>query len=354
MAEDIADRQMAPPAHEMGILLASESASIRHGGDIDEAERRFADGPRPWIDLSTGINPVPYPVPALPPDRFARLPSRCDLAELEAAAAAAYDVNDPRLVVAAPGTQALIGLLPHLRPPGRVAILGPTYGEHAPAWLHAGHRVVELSLIEEPVDADVFVAVNPNNPDGRILSLDDLEKLERRLAARQGWLVVDEAFADLEEIASLAPDLPGNAVLLRSFGKTYGLAGVRLGFAIAPLKIAAEIRRALGPWPLSGPAIAIGRTALTDPGWRRAAAAARVADARRLDRMMAGVVDRVVGGTRLFRLYQLDRASALFEHIGGNGIWVRRFDGNPTWLRFGLPGSAPAWARLEAALSSFV
>jgi cobalamin biosynthesis protein CobC len=333
--------------------MKNEHAVAWHGGDVGEGEALFPGGPRPWIDLSTGINPIPYPLPLIHPESFSRLPSRSELAELEAVAATAYGANDQRGVVAAPGTQALIELLPHLRTPGRVAVLGPTYAEHALAWSRAGHAVVEVGSFGDLPDAEVIVLVNPNNPDGRRWSLADMSDLARRSAAQGGWLVVDEAFADLEEVDSLASDLPENAVLLRSFGKTYGLAGVRLGFAIANLGVAVALRRSLGPWPVSGPAIAIGRVALADAGWRRAAAVARSADACRLDRVMTGVVERVAGGTRLFRLYELARAPALFDHFGRQGIWVRRFQHDPAWLRLGLPNSVSAWARLEAALHAF-
>ena len=334
--------------------MKSEHGAPWHGGDIGEGEGLFPGGPRPWIDLSTGINPVPYPLPPIPPESFSRLPSQSDLAALQAAAATAYGANHPRAVVAAPGTQALIELLPRLRPPGRVAVLGPTYAEHALAWRRAGHAVVEVGSFSDLADAGVVVLVNPNNPDGRRWSVAELRDLARQSAARGGWLVVDEAFADLEEVDGLASDLPENAVLLRSFGKTYGLAGVRLGFAIASLGMAAALRRSLGPWPVSGPAIAIGRVALADAGWRRAAAAARAADACRLDQVMTGVVARVVGGTRLFRLYELARAPALFDHFGRHGIWVRRFQHDAAWLRLGLPASPSAWDRLEAALLTFI
>lgn len=333
--------------------MTSEHRAIWHGGDLGEGEELFPGGPRPWIDLSTGINPVPYPLPSLPPESFSRLPSPSELAELEAMAAMAYGVNDRRAVVAAPGTQALIELLPRLRPFSRVAVLEPTYGEHALAWRRAGHMVVEVGSSDDLPNAEVIVLVNPNNPDGRAWSLTDLRSLARQSALQGGWLVVDEAFADLEEVDSLAADLPENAVVLRSFGKTHGLAGIRLGFAITSLCVAAALRRSLGPWPVSGPAIVIGRVALADDGWRRAAATARAVDARRLDEVMTGVVERVVGGTRLFRLYELAGAPALFDHFGRNGIWVRRFQHDPTWLRLGLPSSASAWARLEAALRAF-
>jgi cobalamin biosynthetic protein CobC len=345
-------RMAVAPGLEGRPGVAAGFAPIRHGGDLDEAEATFPGGPRPWVDLSTGINPVAYPLPPLSAEHFARLPGRSELATLETIAAAAYGANQPAEAVAAPGTQALIGLLPRLRARGTVSILGPTYAEHAPAWLQAGHHVVESASLDTLPDADVFLVVNPNNPDGRVLSPGVLRELASRSARRNGWLIVDEAFADLEEMAGLAPDLPDNAILLRSFGKTYGQAGLRLGFAIAHPDVGAELRRVLGPWPLSGPAIAIGRLALADIEWRRAASRARAMDARRLDQAMAAVGGRIVGGTRLFRLYELAGAPALFDHLGRNGIWVRRYQHNPAWLRFGLPASASDWLRLETALRS--
>lgn len=334
--------------------MADERDGIWHGGDLREADRLFPGAPRPWIDLSTGINPVPYPLPAIPPEAFARLPAPAEVAELEAIAAAAYGAPDPRAVVAAPGTQALIELLPRLRRPGRAAVVGPTYAEHAQAWRKAGHAVAQTNALEPARDVDVMVVVNPNNPDGRRWPKAGLREAAELLARGGGWLVVDEAFADLEDdVDSLAPALPESAIVLRSFGKTYGLAGLRLGFAVASRGVADALRRALGPWAVSGPAIAIGKAALADRGWKAAAAAARAADARRLDALMAGVADRVVGGTRLFRLYELAGAPALFRHLGGSGIWTRRFQDDPSRLRLGLPASPSAWRRLEAALQPF-
>jgi cobalamin biosynthetic protein CobC len=333
--------------------MIGERDRIRHGGDLGEAARLFPTAPRPWIDLSTGINPVPYPVPPIPAAVFARLPSPSEIADLERTAAAAYGASDPGTVVAAPGTQALIELLPRLRPPGRVAVIAPTYAEHAHTWRKAGHAVAETTSLELARGVDVVVVVNPNNPDGRRWPEAALREAADGLARRGGWLVVDEAFADLEDdVDSLAADPPAGAIVLRSFGKTYGLAGTRLGFAIGPLATMELVRRALGPWAVSGPAIAIGKAALADREWKTSAASARAADARRLDdRMIA--VGRVAGGTRLFRLYELAGAPQLFNHLGKYGIWVRRFENEPSRLRFGLPGSTSAWARLEAALAAF-
>src|SRR3712207_331083 len=187
-------------------------ARIWHGGDLDEARRLFPQAPEPWIDLSTGINPIAYPMPALPASLFERLPSPADHKDLEAAAAEAYGASDPAMVVAAPGTQALIGLLPTLCAQSRVAILGPTYAEHAQAWREAGHEVGEVASIHGAGDADILVVVNPNNPDGRTLPRETLREQAERLRRRSGWLVVDEAFADFGESETLVPVLPDNTI----------------------------------------------------------------------------------------------------------------------------------------------
>ncbi len=326
---------------------------IWHGGDLDEARRLFPEAPEPWIDLSTGINPIPYPVPPLPPSSFERLPSPAAHRDLEDAAAAAYGARDAATVVAAPGTQALISLLPVIRPRSQVAILGPTYAEHAHAWRSAGHAVSEVSALDQADRADVVVLVNPNNPDGRCFQRETLLELAGRLQRNGGWLVVDEAFADFDADETLVPVLPHNTVILRSFGKTYGLAGLRLGFAIGAEPIAMRLRTALGPWAVSGPAIEVGRQALGDHGWRAAARLSRATDASRLDALLVPISDQPIQGTSLYRLMESRRGPALFSHLGGHGIWVRRFQHNPSLLRFGLPSGEGAWQRLGEALAAF-
>jgi cobalamin biosynthetic protein CobC len=327
-----------------------EGGRLWHGGDLDEARRLFPGAPKPWIDLSTGINPAPYPLPDLLPSAFERLPAAADLAALETAAARAYGAADPACVVAAPGTQMLIELLPRLRPAGRVAVIGPTYAEHVQSWRKNGHAVIETAGIEP--GADVTVLCNPNNPDGRIWPRHRLLEAAESLRGRGGWLVVDEAFIDLEPVDSLIPLLPPGVIVLRSFGKTYGLAGLRLGFAVAGPDLARKLRAALGPWPVSGPAIAIARRALADQAWREAAAAARADDARRLDHLLASLGE-IAGGTRLFRLFEGACAPALFDHLGRHGVWVRRFQGHADRLRFGLPGSDAEWTRLADVIATF-
>jgi cobalamin biosynthetic protein CobC len=323
---------------------------IWHGGDLAEARRLFPEAPQPWIDLSTGINPVPYPLPVIPPDVFRRLPASSELARLERIAAEAYGAR-PDEIVAAPGTQALIELLPRLRPRSNVAVVGPTYAEHAHGWWKAGSVVTPVASLEEGEGADVLVLVNPNNPDGRSWTRADLMPIAARLAARGGWLVVDEAFADLEAIESLARERPNGVVVLRSFGKTYGLAGIRLGFVISAPDVASRVRAGIGHWAVNGPALLIGQAALADKAWTKRAARDRRGDSERLDALVCRAIERVVGGTCLFRCYESSHAAALFARLGREGIWVRRFQDAPERLRFGLPASEAEWARLAAALA---
>jgi cobalamin biosynthetic protein CobC len=321
---------------------------IAHGGGLIAAQRRYPDAPAPWVDLSTGINPVPYPMPPLPPEALTRLPEPEQVAALEAIAATAYGARDPSMVVAAPGTQSLIHLLPRLIPARNVAVVGPTYAEHAAAWVLAGCDVRTVGSLAEAEGADVVVACSPNNPDGQVFA-------QSELAHVRGTLVVDEAFADLSPTSPSCAELPlkplkETDIVLRSFGKTYGLAGIRLGFAITAPAMASRIREALGPWAVSGPALHVGAVALADAQWRQAAADRLGKDAKRLDTVLTDAGCAIIGGTSLFRLIAHPDAAGLADRLGQHGILVRQFDYRPDWLRFGIPGDEAAWRRLHSAL----
>ena len=323
-----------------------------HGGNINLARSRFPRAPRPWIDLSTGINPLPYPIGEIAPSAWSRLPEPADVAALEAAARTAYGAPPTVEIVAAPGTQALIQWISRIIPARRVGVLGFTYGEHTTCWRDAGADVVTVATLGELDAFDVGVVVNPNNPDGRQIPPDLLAETARSLSRRGGLLIADEAFMDvLPPRDSLVPDFPGaGAVVLRSFGKIYGLAGLRLGFAAASQEVATQLRRAIGPWAVSGPAIDIGRRALADAGWLTEAVARLQSEATRLDRMLQAAGFEIAGGTPLFRLAARRDASHWFDQLGRAGILTRPFLARPDWLRFGIPHAPADWARLEAAL----
>jgi cobalamin biosynthetic protein CobC len=326
---------------------------MEHGGDLSEATRRFGGEPGMWLDLSTGINPTPWPVPDRLLKAFLqRLPGRADTEALLSAARAAYRVPSAAAIVAAPGTQALIQWLPRLAPPGPVAIGVPCYSEHARAWSEAGHAVSSGGIDRLPADARHAVVVNPNNPDGRTMSLAAIEHTAATLRDRGGWLVVDEAFVDVvpdATAASLCTELP--IVILRSFGKFYGLAGLRLGFAISSPATVEIIRKALGPWAVSGPAQAIGAAALRDEDWAVAMRQQLPRQAERMDAILQGAGATIVGGTSLFRLIRHPDAARLHERLAQQHIWSRAFVGAADLLRFGLPGTDQDFARLSAALA---
>jgi cobalamin biosynthesis protein CobC len=328
---------------------------LPHGGNLSAARRLFPDAPEPFIDLSTGINPHPYPLPQLADDVFARLPDVAVTHRLVVAAARFYGAPSAAHVVAAPGTQILLPLVTGLVRPGRAAILSPTYNEHARAARLAGHSVTEASDAGALADADLAIVSNPNSPDGRLIDRASLLALAGKLRRRGGLLLVDEAFMDVgPRDASLAGDVArGNIVVLRSFGKFFGLAGVRLGFALLDRPSATRLSAMLGPWAVSGPALAVGTKALADPLWIEQTRSRLLQAAQRLDAILGGAGLAVEGGTTLFRLVRSDAADALFSHLGRAGILVRIFPNNATWLRFGLPGGENDWRRLQIAMAAF-
>ncbi|MDX2265801.1 MAG: threonine-phosphate decarboxylase CobD [Hyphomicrobiales bacterium] len=317
---------------------------MKHGGDPP------GDG---WLDLSTGISPFSYPLTQLPGEAWTRLPTASALKRLHVAARHAYRCAPSYAVVAAPGTQILIQLIPFLRPGARVGVVSPTYAEHAACWRLAGSDVALIGGLEESDGCDVAVVVNPNNPDGRTHSPDPLAAAGARLAKRGGFLVVDEAFADCAPEISVCGSGGDGLIALRSFGKFYGMAGLRLGFAVGAPALMEKLAALLGPWAVSGPALHVGEAALRDAAWAEKARREHGRLADRLDGILRASGCEIVGGAPLYRLAAHPQAGRLHANLASRRIWTRVFDFNPAWVRFGLPGSDDDFARLEAALAEF-
>lgn len=319
---------------------------LEHGGNLDLAMQRFGGDACDWIDLSTGINRKPYPVGELPETVWRALPSRSAIEALHRAAREAYGTT--AAILATNGAQAAIQWLPHLAPPGRSRILGPTYNEYAAVFSASGWDVREVSDLEALAGADIAVLANPNNPDGKRYEPSRL----LALLPRVGRLVVDESFADAAPELSLAPAAGRQGLLiLRSFGKFFGLAGLRLGFVAGAETDIAALSAMAGPWPVSGPAIAIGERALSNREWAKATSARLVRDSQRLDREVTKLGWTLVGGTLLFRLYETGNAIRAQERLARAQVWSRVFPDHNGWLRLGLPGNEAEWARLSAALT---
>ena len=254
-----------------------------------------------------------------------------------------------------PGSQIGISLLPHLLPQSRVVIAGPTYEEHAHCWRSAGHNVDVLSLSHaQAASADIIIVVHPNNPDGTVFEGAAFDSLRQRQAARGGWLIVDEAFGDLCPSESYASHAGADGlIILRSFGKFFGLAGIRLGALLAPASLRKRVEQAIGPWAVSTQALRIGAQAYQDTDWINDMRGRLNSRADELTSVLRHAGLEIVGGTDLFCLAHHVQAPALFAHLAQAGLYVRQFDTHPTWLRFGLPADNTSLARVKQALSTF-
>lgn len=324
---------------------------LEHGGRVRTAAARYGIAIGDWLDLSTGINPCGYPPPPVPSAHWLRLPEDDD--GLEAAAAAYY--GSPALLPVA-GSQAAIQALPAVLGKAfgaaRVGIIAPSYAEHTHAWRHANLQTLAAGQIEATIDRlDVLLLVHPNNPSAQCWRPAQLRDWHRRLAARGGWLVIDEAFIDATPELSLAADAgqPG-LVILRSLGKFFGLAGARVGFVLAGESVRHALRETLGPWTLSGPARCVATAALRDAHWQASARERLHRDGERLGALLDRCGLAASSGCALFHYLQCDDAAALHHALARQGVLVRLFD-QPAALRFGLPASEHEWSRLATALT---
>lgn len=327
---------------------------LEHGGRLRAAAQRWGIPLGDWLDLSTGIAPLGYPVPALSPQSWRCLPEDGD--GLEEAAAAYY--GTPRLL-ALPGSQAAIMALPRLRPvAAKAAILAPAYAEYAAAWQTAGHHLRFFAPDElEAVAAscDVVMLGNPNNPTGERFARDRLLAAAEALHACDGELIVDEAFADADDTASLAAiagsaEAP-NVIVLRSLGKFFGLAGARVGFALGAAAMRERLAASIGPWAVAHPAREAARAALSDRAWQTDQRERLRAASTRLSRLLNTAGLAPCGGSALFSYVRTPRAPRLFEMLAQRGILARLF-AEPSALRFGLPGGEDEWTRFAAALTA--
>lgn len=328
-----------------------------HGGDSDRAADAYGLKPGKMLDLSTGISPCAYPAQTIEAAHWNRLPTMAQFDACLAAARCAYGVPDGLAMLAGAGSQMLLQLIPGLvTVPGSVSIPQPSYGEHAPAWRAAGHRVVSGQELDFTCNSAVIVA--PNNPTG---AFDPAQIMDgaRALAGAGGMLVVDGAF-----VPPVAADPTGARLLqqladqphvihLRSFGKFFGMAGLRLGFAIGAPEVIDRFQGLVGPWAVNSAALTIAARALGDVDWQTNHAVFLGRQAARLRRMLTARGLRILGGTDLFLTVQDDRAAALHRHLAQSAIWTRRFSQWPTFLRVGVPADGAAFDRLDDSLEKW-
>ena len=322
---------------------------LEHGGNLHDAIRRYQHPREDWLDLSTGINPQPYPIPAIALDAWHRLPEP-STALLDAAQS--Y-YGAPQLLPVA-GTQAAIQGLPRLRPHSKVVVAAPSYAEHAFQWRQAGHEVTEVpyaQLASAIDDCDVMVVCNPNNPTGECIVAELLLCWSAQLAAKGGWLIVDEAFGDVTpEVSVASHTAQAGLIVLRSVGKFFGLAGLRLGFVAAHPDLLKKLADLLGPWSVSGPAQQIGCAALIDRAWQLVMRQQLQDSGQRLQQLLAahGIASN---GCALYQYWTHTRPAEFAEQMASHGVWIRHFKHG---VRLGLPPDEAGWHRLQQALAASI
>ena len=332
-----------------------------HGGDLTAASQQFGIAIDEWLDLSTGINPKAYPVGRIPEEIFHALPYPKRF-NLEAVARNYYGCKN---LLCVPGSQSAIELLPELRNRCRVAVPAVGYREHAWQWQKQGHELVSYADSEEldrVVDqVDVVVVINPNNPTAEQYPREQLLRWHQQLQSKAGWLIVDEAFADLYPAISLADvsHLAG-LIVLKSVGKFFGLAGIRLGFVLANQAITAQLYDQLGLWVVNGPGRYLASTALGDQQWQLAAKASIVNSQKRMHRLISNYwpnSEITTAGLFLSLRFNDEVAQQYYQALASQGMLVRYWppvDGsNCALLRVGLIGENDEanWQRFEKALA---
>lgn len=321
---------------------------LEHGGRLRQAAQRYNIPLSNWLDLSTGINPHGWPVPAIPTECWQRLPEDDDAL---LAAAEAYYQNTSLLPVA--GSQAAIQSLPLLRAACRVGVMHPAYAEHAASWQKAGHRlqiIAAENIASKLAELDVLILINPNNPTGKLWQPAQLLEWHAQLSNRGGWLIVDEAFMDeMPEYSLSAQSVRPGLIVLRSIGKFFGLAGIRCGFTIAEPSLLQALNECLGPWTISHPGRYVAAKALSDQAWQQQASLYLTRSSQRLKQLLTESGLPPDGGCGLFQWLKTDAAAQLHEHLARQGIYTRLFH-EPCSLRLGLPKHESDWQRLKKAL----
>ena len=314
----------------------------QHGGQLKLASERYQIPLGQWVDLSTGINPHSYPLPRVPDYIWQRLPEVND--GLEDVAAEYYGSKH---LLPVSGSQEAIQRLPLLRNKSRVGIISPAYHSHRQAWETAGHEVIEIQrpfLAKTLPSLDVLLLVNPTNPTAERYSLNELRQWHSILQTKKGWLVVDEAFIDLTPEASLISQEPlEGLIVLRSIGKFFGLAGIRLGFVWAMPDILLSLVQLQDDWSVSNPARWAGKIALGDTAWQLQQRHEIPENMLELKRFLSDRYDAPVAEAGLFAYVTLEKGKAIEEHqsLCQKGILTRLFSESGA-LRFGLPSSMDA------------
>ena len=308
-----------------------------HGGGLDIAIKEYGNVRNNWIDLSTGINPDHYSIPKIPNYFWNTLPDSEAQNSMLKTARLFWNVPKNANIIASSGVSQLIAIMPNLLPAGKVEIISPTYNEHAAAFKSNGWKVGS--------NGNVRILVNPNNPNGKHHPITEEDSNNYDL------IIIDESFCDVTPEKSLIHlTKQKNVIVLKGLGKFWGLAGLRLGFAIAAPELIESINKLIGPWAISGPAQFIGKAALSDINWISNTRLKLEVNSERLDQIMISHNIKPIGGTDLFRLFEVKDANRIQTKLAKSFIWTRIFPYSTNWLRLGIPKNDIEFERLSKAL----
>ena len=342
-----------------------------HGGDLVTASKQYGIALDHWIDLSTGINPEPYPVENINPEAFTRLPyQKGEFID------AVNDYYGRHAYAALSGTQTAIELLPGLLPDYPVLLPEVGYSEHLYSWQRHGHSIYQypsysqagaLESIKTYIEQNNqrhIVVIQPNNPTGLFIEHQELTLVSNQLS-KGAYLIVDEAFMDVTPERSLLNHaLPDNVIVMRSFGKFFGLAGIRLGFCFAHASLISRLEEKLILWSVNGPAQWLATKALKDVNWQCKTRERLFLNAQATQQLFSplwqyfSLIDSQ--HTALFSSYVLpaDQAKRIYQQFAQAGILLRLFllEGAQAILRVGIlsTGQISSFSRVEAAVKQCV
>lgn len=331
---------------------------LNHGGRIKAAAEKYDITEKDWLDLSTGLNPNGWPVGDIPASVWQFLPEEED--GLQTAANQYYNCE---YCLPVAGSQSAIQSLPTLRTCSKVGIISPTYAEHEHNWKQAGHDVIQIAAdnVERYLgQLDVLVVINPNNPTGKIFSIETLLAWHQQLSIKGGWLIVDEAFMDImPENSLVSSGIKPGLIILRSIGKFFGIAGIRCGFVITDKELLQRLYEKLGPWSLTGQTRYIAKRVLSDKEWQIKERENLNRAGNKLYKVLSehGLIP--TGGTVLFQWLEHSKAKEIYEACANKGMLIRFFEKQTVMnkivmpsLRFGLPANQAQWDKLENILTT--
>ena len=323
----------------------------KHGGNLEDAIKQYGIKREDWIDLSSGVSPWAWPFKSLPENTWTDLPPSNQALLKNAASYYQCELNH---IAVSPGSQLAIRLIAQQLPSSTVAIPSLGYQEHRYSWQLAGHEIhyyrslIELGSLISSNQVEHAVLINPNNPTGELVSANEVNNIAQKLT---GLLVVDEAFMDLHQHSddkdhqSAIKQPHENQIVLRSVGKFFGLAGLRVGFVIGTHPIVKGLSLLLEPWSLNHASQYITTKMLTDADWHRSQAIKINAESKNFENIIRGFSHIMLNGFHisnggLFITVFANKSSLNEIHttLAKSGIWSRLHNPNDehSWIRFSL------------------